>query len=475
MKKKIIIIFFVLTFSLSLFSYYSISEKERKRINDKFDKYGLRYKKDFTVDKSLEFLKTPKGLDIIKDFTVAKTPPTVEFIVFPDRDPEYLLNDRFNQEKYFHWANWAPVVRSKDNRFYMALSDHRGIGTQINIYEYIPSRSLLHKIVDVDKLLGWTDESYTDGKIHGEMGIMPDGTLWATTHYGVYPTEEWFKNGYRGSWLLSYNIYTFQKKNWGVPLVGNMLPETKLDSKRGILFGTGANHTILAFDVINKKVRYAGYPPNGWIWWQRASLLDEKTGKFWSVDVSDKENHFLSFDPEFNKFEKLKIKVPQNHFLSKNERLRSYTRKRMMDGAFYCISLNGALFKFSPEKKRVEYIGVNWDKGRDSAVLVADSTGRYIYYMPGSKKWAVNNSNAPIVQYDVKTGKKKVIAWLGDFYYKKYGYWIGGTYGLNITKDDSTLVIAINGAFRKRTEDLKKDSAYGTPTLFVVHIPKEER
>ena len=83
------------------------------------------------------------------------------------------------------------------------------------------------------------------------------------------------------------------------------------------------------------------------------------------------------------------------------------------------------------------------------------------------------NEYGPIVQYDVATGSKKVIAWLADYYYEKYGYWVGGTYGMEISNDGSFLVICMNGAFV--TRDDENGSPYGNPSLFVVHIPEEER
>jgi hypothetical protein len=305
------------------------------------------------------------------------------------------------------------------------------------------------------------------------MGIMPDGTLWATTHYGVYPDSSWFANGFRGSWLLSYNINTHEAKNWGVPLVGTNLPEFNLDTRRGRLVGTGSFATMLCWDAIEKRVRYAGCPPKGWVWWERAMLIDEDTGKFWSSDMSDGKFRFLSFDPEFNTFERPDLTPPENPYTHTVGQLRAFTEHRAMDGAFYCVSQNGALFRFRPEKPSVEPLGTNWDKGRYTSTIALDPSGRRFYYMPGGLQGQNDSENSSIIQYDVKTGTKKVIAWLDDYYYDTYGYWVGGTYGMEISADGSFLVIAMNGAFV--TRDDEEGSPYGNPSLFVVSIPKEER
>jgi hypothetical protein len=59
-------------------------------------------------------------------------------------------------------------------------------------------------------------------------------------------------------------------------------------------------------------VRFAGYPPHGWIWWGRAMLCDEKTGKFWGIDTSEEPHRLMSFDPELNRFERYEVTIPAN-------------------------------------------------------------------------------------------------------------------------------------------------------------------
>lgn len=156
-------------------------EKARKTLNDKYDRLRLRYKNHFVKDRSEHFLEPPEGVEIEGEFTIATAPPVVKLQILPDLVPEY-----FSGEAQYMtcWANWANVLRSPDNRFYFPASDHLASGCHINLYEYRPEDEVIEKVLDVEKLLGWTDDMYTDGKIHGEMGILPDGTLWACTHYG---------------------------------------------------------------------------------------------------------------------------------------------------------------------------------------------------------------------------------------------------------------------------------------------------
>ena len=446
----------------------TIREKELERIelNKKYDTMHLRKMDDFVTDTSRDFLVEPDE-KATGEFTVAKTPPTVKMRIIPDMEPEYFTDLEDDDGAYMiAWANWARVTRSNDNRFYFSVSDHRGKGCHINVYEYSPARNLVDKVFEVGEIVGWTENSLTDGKIHGHMGIMPDGTLWAATHYGVHPDSTWWANGYRGSWLVSYNIYTHETKNWGVPLVGNMLPCFNVDTRRGRLVGTGANFTVLCWDCINKSVRFAGYPPNGWEWWRRAMLCDLETGKFWTSDGADEEHRLMSFDPEFNRFERYDVHMPDNPMKEgKRAQMRGYTDEPAADGCFYCATYNGAMFTFRPEAPdgpEIAPLGVTWDDGDDVLQMVVSPKGRYVYYYP-------RGYPAPLVQYDTQTGTRKALCWLHDYYFEKYGYWIGSSYGLEISEDGSYIVVCMNGAFQGR------DVAYGHPSLYVIEIPESER
>ncbi|MDP2984631.1 MAG: hypothetical protein Q8O92_15030 [Candidatus Latescibacter sp.] len=461
-----IILIVLSCFTVSSLPAQTKAEREKKRmeLNAQFDKMKLREKTDFVMDTSEKFLLAPSSPKekLVGDFVVAKVPPIAKLRILPNMIPEYITEE--GAQYMAGWANWGHVIRSEDSRFFFSVGDHRGMGCQLNIYEYSSARNLLHSVVDVTKLLGWKDKTYTDGKIHGEMGIMPDGTLWATTHYGAIPDSSWYANGFRGSWLLSYNIYSHEAKNLGNPMIPSNLPYFKVDTKRGRLLATGSFETVLCWDTIEKKVRYAGSPPKGWVWAQRIMLLDEETGKFWNVDNNDKQFRIMSFDPEFNKFMRYEISPSANPFTKEVSITSRATERPAMDGWYYWTTGNGAMFKFKPEGPKgpqVVPFGTTWDKGRVTLQMAMDQTGRYIYYYP--------KGDAPIVQLDVKTGKRKALCWLQDYFFDKYGYFMDQVYGMNISKDGSFLVCAMNGEFSG------KGDAFGHPALLVVEIPKEER
>jgi hypothetical protein len=441
----------------------ALSEREQARRdrNAQHDLTNLRQQSQFVVDKSPAFLEVPKTA-IHGEFTVAKVAPEVRLQILTHLEPEH-----FSEHAYqAGWANWAKVTRSDDNRFYLSASDHLGRGAQINLYEYRPGESGVERVLDISEALGWHKDMWTDGKVHGRKGIMPDGTLWAATHRGPTVTDQWWAEGYRGSWLLSYNIHTGEAKNHGVPLIGQELPVHTLDPQRGIFLATGhLSTTMLSYDINQQRVRYAGSPPHGWIWHARSMFLDSETGHFWGMDSSERPYRFMSFDPELNRFKRHDVTVPANPLTGNQGILRGHTTRPAMDGWYYWVG-GGTLFRFRPDwdnGPQIEVVGPSWDKGRDALQLALSPEGRYIYYQP-------KGYPSPLVQYDVKTGQTKAIAFLQDYYFEKYGYWLGSqVYGMEISSDGSFLVIVENGTFEGRNK------SFGHPALLVVSIPPEER
>jgi hypothetical protein len=97
-----------------------------------------------------------------------------------------------------------------------------------------------------------------------------------------------------------------------------------------------------------------------------------------------------------------------------------------------------------------------------------DPSGRYLYYIPGAHGRA-SREGTPVVQFDVKTHTRKVIAFLAPFYTKKYGYTPDGTYGAALSPEGDKLYITWNG---KRDPEARK---WDTCAMTVIHIPASER
>lgn len=71
-------------FGQNLFSQeIAPSELARKKVVERMDKKGLRFQTKAVIEKSKKMLEVPESIRHLNDFTVAKTPPTIEFTLVP--------------------------------------------------------------------------------------------------------------------------------------------------------------------------------------------------------------------------------------------------------------------------------------------------------------------------------------------------------------------------------------------------------
>jgi hypothetical protein len=102
------------------------------------------------------------------------------------------------------------------------------------------------------------------------------------------------------------------------------------------------------------------------------------------------------------------------------------------------------------------------------ASIDADPTGRYLYYVPGAHGGAAGDGT-PIVQFDLRTGKRKVLAFLHGHFWEKYGYALDGSFGSALDEKGERLFISWDG-WRKG-----QPRGWECAALTVVHIPASER
>src|SRR5204863_260221 len=95
-----------------------------------------------------------------------------------------------------------------------------------------------------------------------------------------------------------------------------------------------------------------------------------------------------------------------------------------------------------------------------------DPTGRYLYYVPGAHGGSDKDGSA-VIQFDVKTRKTKVLAFLNPFYKDKYGVTLVGTYSTAVSEKGDKLYITWNAN--------RGSKAWDSCVLTVIHIPEGER
>lgn len=408
------------------------------------------------TDSSPEFLQVPAwaedlGLDTSR-FTVAKTPPTIDFMYFPEQ------NQRGNP-----WSDWGDGL-AIDGKYYAGIGDH---AFKAYVYEYDAKTKKLRTLVDIAKFLDLPQGHYLPGKVHSRIDMGKDGWLYFTTHRGSakYTTDAYH---FKGDWLFRHQPQTGKTEIVAAGPAGKeSLPTGRLDPERMIYYaGTQQNNIFAAVDAATGKVLYKSAPNGGPY---RYVVLSSSTGRVYYTGKKHVENKTVAcFDPATRT-----VKEIPGGF-----NIRSATRE-LPGGIVYVNDWQGNLYRFDVKQEsfaKIGHLGIiktdskQW-RGAYVTSLDADPSGRYLYYTTHAHG-GLARMGSPIMQYDTKTNKKKVIAFVNNFYAKKCGYAADGSFGSDVSRDGSTLYITMNGL---RAGEGSGSRYWWACALFVIHIPVSER
>jgi hypothetical protein len=296
-----------------------------------------------------------------------------------------------------------------------------------------------------------------------------DGYLYFSTHRGGtnVTTDEY---GYKGDWIIKCDPKTGKAEivSHG-PVPKHCIPNSVLDPERMIFYGGTAPGSgkddvngvqFFAFDIGAKKVLYAGQdgPP-------RYMILANSTGKVYYVPGSDGNvGAVVRYDPSKGNTPPVKIGASLG--------LRSATQETK-DGMVYTVSKGNAklgksmLFAFNTKTEQATELGAAAVGTQDYITSIdVDPTGRYLYYIPGAHGRSENDGSA-VVQYDVKSKSRKVIAFLHPYFKDKIGAVPTGTFSSAIDPAGDKLYITWNVSRGTR--------AWDCCALTVIHIPESER
>jgi hypothetical protein len=388
------------------------------------------------TDRAPEFLRGPEHITA----AVADTPPTVDFLYYPGQD--------YEGQPWSNWGDGIAVV----GKYYSAIGDHLAIGTKgdgthgtgtASVYEYDADAKTLRPLANTSRLLNLPAGHYTPGKIHTQLGFGPDGWLYFGTHRGSdrSATGEYH---YRGDWLMRCHPATGQSEIVATgPVPKHSIPTGTLDPPRMIFYGGTASGRdaeaqgiqFFAYDLAGRKLLYSG--PDGPV---RAMILARSTGRVYYTAGKDSESApLMCFDPSTGG---APVTIPGTIGI------RAATEETPQ-GIVYAVS-NGqggrepTLYAFDVKTETVTNLG-SATVGSQTYItsLDADPAGRYLYYIPGAHGGSDRDGTA-VVQYDTRTGRKKVIAFLHPFYKDKYGATLVGTYSTAIDPRGDRLYVTWN-------------------------------
>lgn len=404
-----------------------------------------------------DFLKAPASLDATK-FTVAKTPPRIDFCIFPG------LKDR---GKGTLWSSWGDGCVTKNGKYYTSIGDHLGKDATSYVYEYDPITMVLKRVVDVLQAIAQALGLFGHGKIHAGIHEAADGTLYFATYWGK-PKEidAAFTKGFEGSILLRFDPKTGKTENLGAIVPRQGLPASFLDGKRQLLyFHSVYKGDIAVFDLKSRKVKFLGGGEESAL--SRTFMSDARGRVYFSA--TDGTLHY--YDPETNALANSKARLPEAGTNKKGEKgnaLRAAVNRPTRAGIVYGMTSAGRMFAFDPAKESVRDLGPNFQEGDYTAVMVMSPDEKFLYFAPGAHGSA-SKTAAPVVQYNIATGERKVLVFLQAPLQERFKYNIGGTYNLQIDGKGETLFITFNGAAQGAR------GTFGLPSVIALHIPAAER
>jgi hypothetical protein len=404
---------------------------------------ALPDKQMIVTEKLPEFLKSPANLRA--GVEIAKEVPIVDFMFLPGQD--------YSGKPWSVWGDGCAV----SDKFYCSLSDHHSPRGSAKVYEYDSTQKTMRVIADVQKALDATgalppDMNYRPGKIHSRTDMGSDGWLYYSTHRGS-PKTTTDANGYKGDWIFRTDPKTTKTEIvTAYPVAKHSIPAGMLDPKRMIFYGGTAEGPdaaekgiyFFAYDVLNKKLlkkELGGF--------ERCAILSNATGCiYWDGK---------KYDPATNEIT-----------TSSAPSVRSCTVETAA-GIVYGTSQHTAdIWAYDIKADKLTQVGAGaTGKQGYTTTIEIDPTGRYLYYTPGAHGGA-EGDGSPIVQFDIKTQKCKVIAFLHPAIFDKYGYTPIGTFSSALDPTGEKLYVIWNG----RRKGVK---GWDCCAMTVINIPASER
>jgi len=407
--------------------------------------------KSVISDSSPEFLQAPATLQ--DGVQIAKTPPKVDFLYFPGQD--YPGKP---------WSSWGDSL-AVNGKYYASIGDHLAPAGNAFVYEYDPATMTFRQLLNLRELLKMPDGHYSPGKIHSRLDLGDDGWLYCSTHRGsTKVTSDAFH--YAGDWIVRCHPVTAKSEIVAQgPVPKHCIPTSVLDPQRLIFYGGTAEGEdavakgvqFFAYDIRAKKNLFTG--PNGPY---RYLIFAPSTGRVYFNAGPADTGPLMRFDPDHAA---MPIKIDGEIGL------RAATQETPR-GFVYTVSSGQArddakIWSFNTKTEKIEQLG-NVAVGSQAYVasLDADPSGRYLYYVPGAHGGS-DTDNAAVVQFDLQTRQKKVLAFLHPYFKNKIGCTLKGTYSLAVDPRGDKLYITWNASRAAKVWDCC--------VLTVIHIPEQER
>lgn len=388
------------------------------------------------------------------------------------------------QEEGNLWSQWGDGLIASDGRFWSAIGDHGGPGGRSYVYAYDPGQRRLELVFDQQQLLGQRQGDWGFGKIHCRLEELEDGRICWGTYWGNAPPEDWSQENELHGMVVAADPGSRQLEVLGVLKRPYVIPAAMADTRRGLFYALPCDRRwrgqgFAVFDLRQGRTIYYGHVKTEAS--RRFVLVDEAGGGAWfSVrpEPGSRQVWLARYDAAANTVEERALPLPEGY-----GPVRAGTERRDARGLFYGVC-DGLLVRIDPDGRRSEPLGAVWPaeggapredppRGAYTTALEISPGGRYLYAVPWAHGQAWSHG-APVVQFDLRTGARRVLAFLGPLFESRFGYRVGGSYCLELSADGERLFIGINGQLLEPGAQ-PPESAFGHPACMVLHIPTRER
>jgi hypothetical protein len=420
------------------------------------------------------FLEVPAAVEKARaeegaaPFVVAKTAPTVE-LAYHGELPDRALNGT-------GWSIWGDICVASDGKVYVGIGNHgrnaerpQNGGGNAFIYCWNPETKTLAKVADLNQLAGGGEGDPSWSKVHAGVHENADGHIYftGTLNAGGRSFQTNWTERVPGGQLFRYDPKSGQSRIVTV-FPGEVTPTTLLDRERQLWYAIMEGKTAAtdaALTVVDLKTAKVVYQsPHDAVTGTRNLALARNGTVFFNG-----QGGLWKFDPASKSISTTRTVLP-------NELAMRSSTGETRDGFIYGTTMRpGVLFRYAPAADKVEALGPDFLNGNYTTVTVLSPDEKYVYYLPGAHGGA-SLIGTPVVQYNIATRQRKVLAFLKQGIEKAANFSPAGTYGVKISADGSTLYVNFNGnAVNETNPPRKQAKGFGLTAFAAIHIPASER
>ena len=421
-------------------------------------------------------LKTPEFLIIppvvsarqaegrIVAFDMAKEPPSVDLAFHENLGPN-AIHRRL-------WSSWGDICVASDGRVYCAIGDHGNDAAgdaRCFLYRWDPKEKRLTQVVDMNKVVPPQPGQPAWAKVHARIDEGPDSKIYFSCTLTAGQRAGDPKYAFNDT-LPGGQLYRFDPATGNTEVFANLPPRrctatSILDRARNVWWcnlEVQDGDSLWGIDLATKRQIYRGV--EGSVGFNRAfALLHDGQILFNGPSI------LARLDPVTGTIH------PTKTHAEGSPGMRSVTRESRDGHVYGALQTTHQLYDYAVARDELRLLGPTWLEGEYTADCELSPDERFLYYLPGSHGGAWKNGT-PVIQYNLATGRRKVLAFLEAAVEHSLDYVPAGTYGMKISADGSTLYVNFNGHAADRIRPATmKPIGFGLTAFAAIHIPESER